>query len=273
MSGTAVIVVVIRVPVFDFTPLVQVRFATVLAGLLNTSFESVSIDSAVGIARRRVVAVSNNESSAGNYTRVTSRLFLSASECRAGSDKLSPSTISEGLAAANFSTATLPTVTITGCPERATISSLSTDLAPLPPALQQRVTTTTAVVAAVVGSVVAGTVTAATAGAIGVSLSSSTAGAAGSASPGASIYQLISAVQFMNVYGAMIGGGNSKSRGRRAADDLGTDSTNTTDSSMAAFRCLIEPANKSHQYAFILVQKSLKYASRKYEIFEKEQDS
>ena len=240
-SASALVVVLVAVSPEEFTAAARARFASVLAELVNETSSAVSIEDVVNASSAGGKRLASNSSRA---SRVTARLPLSGPGCASATRNLAPSAISDRLTAASIPIAAPPTVTITGCPAPPEAAPAA---APLPTELRQKATGTTAVVAAVVASVVSGTVTAAAAGAIGVSISSSAAGAVGTASPGASIYQLITAVQFMNVYGAMIGGGKSGGgNGRRSdgggAAELGgggseaASAGNATDGSAAAFR-------------------------------------
>ena len=106
----------------------------------------------------------------------------------------------------------------------------------LAPDLRYHATSTTIVVATVVAAVVSTSVASATAGAVGMSVFSS--GASAAATPGASIYQLIFAVQFMNLFGAMLDtGGSSSGNSRRVVRDLAQNnktSENTTDTASQA---------------------------------------
>jgi hypothetical protein len=88
----------------------------------------------------------------------------------------------------------------------------------LAPYLKKQAEVTTLVVATVVVAVVSTSVASATAGAVGMSVFSS--GASAATTPGASIYQLINAVQFINVYGAMLPPSKSQTNRRDLADLL-----------------------------------------------------
>jgi hypothetical protein len=244
-NAAAIVAVLVSVSPEEFTPVVRARFAEVLAELVNGSAAAISIEAVVdaAVGSRRMAL------NASRASLVTARLPLFSSGCASASSTLVPSAISERLIAASIPVAAPPTVRFTGCtaPSESRIETPAVQ-APLPPELKKQATAATAVVAVVVTSVVAGTVTAAAAGAIGVSISSSAAGAAstgaaGAASPGASIYQLISAVQFMNVYGSMIGGGKRSIGSGRRSDGSGdennitiSEAANATDGSAAAFR-------------------------------------
>ena len=122
-----------------------------------------------------------------------------------------------------------------GCPVTEVVSESQ-----LAPDLRYHATSTTIVVATVVTAVVSTSVASATAGAVGMSVFSS--GASAAATPGASIYQLIFAVQFMNLFGAMLETrGSSSSNSRRMVRDLAqsnktTENISDTSSQAAEFR-------------------------------------
>ena len=100
---------------------------------------------------------------------------------------------------------------------------------PLSPALLKTARATTVVTAVVVAMVVSGSVAGSVGGAIGASAASSSA-------PGASVYQLINAAQFMNIFGSMLSPGQASSgstgRGnRRAGNESGAGGPDYTDES------------------------------------------
>jgi hypothetical protein len=100
--------------------------------------------------------------------------------------------------------------------------------------LKQQITSTTIVVASVVSVVVSGSVAGAVAGSLGVAISST------GAMPGASVYQLIDSVQFLNIYGSMFktAGTNDalKSARRAYISNESDEELNATASKAAGFR-------------------------------------
>ena len=99
---------------------------------------------------------------------------------------------------------------------------------PLSPELLKQAQATTAVTAVVVALVVSGSVAGAVGGAVGGS-------AASSAAPGASVYQLINAAQFMNIFGTMLspgqGTGSITGGSRRVGNNAATNQSIYTDES------------------------------------------
>ena len=187
----------------DFTPARRLAFADALAGLLNGSIagpvviQSVDPIAAAATRRRLTIVRSVTQSpvlvpggrqrraAAAPASRVTAQIPLPTGSCGPAEAALTPAAANASLTAAGFPVAGPIAVNFGGGCGAAVA---------LPPALQQHADATTAVVAAVVAGVVAGSVAAAAAGAVGASLSTS-AVALATPSPGASIYQLISAVQ------------------------------------------------------------------------------
>ena len=116
-------------------------------------------------------------------SRITVQIPLAADSCSAVQAVLSPASAAATLQAAGFPPIGSVSIQFFGC---------SAALAALPAELQRQVDATTSVVVLTVAGVVGSSVAVAAAGAMGMSFS---AAAAVSPMPGASVYQLINAVQ------------------------------------------------------------------------------
>ena len=184
----------------NFTLERRITFAAALAGILGNISSPVIIESVVPIdldpsSNTRLLGYVNiarrgrqMNPMLATASRITAQVPLAAAGCNNAEAALSPASASLRLEASGFQLAGPISVQFEGC---------TTIQEALPAALQQHVEATTAVVSVVVAGVVSGSVAAAAAGAIGASFSS-TSIATMTSSPGASVYQLISAVQVIS---------------------------------------------------------------------------
>ncbi len=158
-------------------------------------------------------------------------IVMSSGNCSLAKGVLTESNMNQTMKAIKLPGISSMSASYSGCD---TQNNQSTQPDTLSIELRQQITSTTVVVASVVSVVVSGSVAGAVAGSLGVSISSS------AAAPGASVYQLIDSVQFLNIYGSMfktIGRKTTLENARRtyASDDIEAD-LNATSSQAADFR-------------------------------------
>jgi hypothetical protein len=162
--------------------------------------------------------------------KATMDIVVSSANCSVAKSLLTESNVNRTMKASGLPGITSMSASFRGCDAQ---SNLSVQADTLSIELKQQITSTTVVVASVVSVVVAGSVAGAVAGSLGVAISSS------GALPGASVYQLIDSVQFLNIYGSMFKsavGNSTVKRTRRAYTDEPQAYSNVTSSTAADFR-------------------------------------
>ena len=163
--------------------------------------------------------------------KATLDIVMSSGNCSIPKDLLTESNMNQTMEAVGLPGISFMSISYRGCDVQ-NIQSTQADTLSIE--LRQQITSTTVVVASVVSVVVSGSVAGAVAGSLGVTISSS------AALPGASVYQLIDSVQFLNIYGSMfqtVGRKSTLESSRRmyTSDDAEAD-LNVTSSQAADFR-------------------------------------
>jgi hypothetical protein len=191
------------------------------------------------------LATANNGTEAGSASRIVLRVNIPLKSCAQLQGDLASIllTMRSSLQAGGLQLQSPITVEFVGCTSVALLGPGNQ----LTPDLRKHAESTTIVVATVVAAVVSTSVASATAGAVGMSIFSS--GASAGATPGASIYQLINAVQFLNVYGSMLSPAKPEPNRRDLAVskqlNYSTLNDTWTSSQASEFRCVTFPSMRT----------------------------